>query len=623
LSNEDLKSKERIDLVVNGETAESVDVPSLESESVSTEKLAADPLSDLATESAALALVGSTFAGRFEILSVLGSGGMSTVYKAKHLLLDRFVAVKVILAGQLHPKAVRRFQQEAKTATALNHPNIATVREFGQDPSGCLYLVMDFVEGITLSDAIKETGSLSPERVEKIISQVCDGLKHAHDNGVIHRDLKPANIILSNGPDGETPKIVDFGIAKLVSEENQSNLTQTGEMFGTPNYMSPEQCLGKPVDKRSDIYSMGCVTYECVTGAPPFASESVLATLASHVSESPDFSSFKWQNNLRNAVERSLEKAPEDRWQSIDEFAQCLQEKDARPREQRKQKGNKKVGPRSFLLICVIATILSALAATAYTIYPLVNKAFFPAPWMALQRQANAEMAIGPSNYTNARVLLKRALAEADAKGAPDKDKEDIFIQLARLCVASNDEDSAVKYFETALKLNLLHAEDFNRGSIHEWLSGIYLDKKDYPKAVEEARTAVAIKDRVIGRNQHLTLTSMFKLGQALRQNGNCQEAEKVDRDILAVAQKLYPRNDNVDVANAHYQLANILTRTGTIEEAGSHYMKSVLISQALLGPDHPQTVSNRNHTLEYIQKYGHRDQKEVNDFKRALVIGD
>lgn len=191
-------------------------------------------------------LIGSLIAERLEILSLIGAGGMSTVYRAKHLLLDRIVAVKVMQVGKVDDHAVRRFQQEAKAATALNHPNIATVREFGMAESGDPYLVMDYIEGTSLSDLIKQDGALSVERTKAIMTQVCAGLQHAHSLGIVHRDLKPANVMLLKDATGsETAKIVDFGIAKILQSDGKSELTKAGEIFGTPLYMSPEQGLGK------------------------------------------------------------------------------------------------------------------------------------------------------------------------------------------------------------------------------------------------------------------------------------------------------------------------------------------------------------------------------------------
>ncbi len=201
-------------------------------------------------------LVGQTIAGRLEIISKLGEGGMAVVYKARHVMLDRIVAVKLIKPGMMQAKAAMRFQQEAKAATTLNHKNIATVREFGYDESGA-YLVMDFVDGIPLSDLIKQEGKLNSARTKKSFHRFAM-VWNTLTMRVLFIEIsnRPTLLLPAIAP-GKISKIVDFGIAKLVDEESQGNLTQTGEVFGTPNYMSPEQCLLKeaPTDDLTSILS--------------------------------------------------------------------------------------------------------------------------------------------------------------------------------------------------------------------------------------------------------------------------------------------------------------------------------------------------------------------------------
>ena len=552
---------------------------------------------------AAEALIGTTIAGRFEILSVLGSGGMSTVYKARHLLLDRVVAVKFIHGGQLHARGIQRFQQEAKTATALNHPNIAAVREFGQDEQSRPYLVMDFVEGVSLQDAIDNAGGKLPvERVERIISQVCDGLKHAHDNGVIHRDLKPANIIITRNSHGvETAKIVDFGIAKLVDEEKEANLTQTGEVFGTPNYMSPEQCLGKRADKRSDIYAMGCVTFECLTGLPPFVSESALQTLMSHVNDAPNFSTFKWPPNLHRAVQGCLEKKPEDRWQKIDEFKQCIEDPAAKPVSKRRQKS---VSVVKLIAISVAAIVLAIVAAVVVVLYPIARPIFFPNEWEALSRKAATEKSLGENNYASATSYYWKAVRSAERNNAPIEQREPIYLDFARHSSTAGNFDTAIKFFNKALEANLKHKEDFNRGSIHEWLSDIYNQRKEYKKGIEHGREAVAIKKRILGREHDYTVTSLFRLSQALEGDGRYMEAEQVSREALDIANTLYPKADSEFVPSAEFELAGVLQNRGNWDEAADHYMRATLVAKSVLGPDNSSTKYYLETTKKFLDTH-------------------
>lgn len=273
-------------------------------------------------------LVGKIIGGHYEILSLIGQGGMSVVYQARHLLLKRNVAIKLLTVGrQFDKKAIARFQTEAESAAGLQHPNICSTREFGVNEEGIPFLVMDYVEGISLGDKLFEENKLSQAKAVEIMFGLCAGLEHAHEKGVIHRDIKPANIILAKEKSGgETAKIVDFGIAKLIREdESGPNLTQTGEVFGTPRYMSPEQCLGNKVDQRADIYALGCIFYEMLSGHPPFYSDSSIQILFAHVNNQPASLSQSCGKEIQAILDRCLRKDVSQRYQSVSQLLADLQ----------------------------------------------------------------------------------------------------------------------------------------------------------------------------------------------------------------------------------------------------------------------------------------------------------
>ena len=233
-------------------------------------------------------LVGNILAERFEVLSKLGEGGMSAVYKARHMLMDKIVAIKLLFASDI--QSLKRFQLEAKLACNLNHINIVTVSDFGVSNKGQPYLVMDYLEGRSLGDCVKIDGPMQLNRALGIFTQACDALTYAHKKDVIHRDLKPSNFMLVlDDSFSELLKVVDFGIAKQINFDDPAGqgLTKTGEVFGSPLYMAPEQCLGRKLDARADIYSMGCVMYEVLTGAPPLVGVNALDTLHKHINEDP------------------------------------------------------------------------------------------------------------------------------------------------------------------------------------------------------------------------------------------------------------------------------------------------------------------------------------------------
>lgn len=265
--------------------------------------------------------LGRTIGEHYQILNRLGSGGMSVVYKARHTLLHRNMAVKFLLPdSDFDSKTLSRFQQEAKAAFSLNHPNIARVNELGVDSGSHPYIVMDFVEGPTFGDLIEKNGKLPVDRTLRLLSQACDGLQHAHSKDVVHRDIKPGNLIVTTEGKEETIKIVDFGIAKIMHEaEGTQHLTQTGEVFGSPLYMSPEQAMGKPLDCRTDVYAMGCVMYEALSGQPPFRGQNILDTLSKHINEDPE-DLKEVPVALKVIVKKAMEKNPRDRYQSMAEL---------------------------------------------------------------------------------------------------------------------------------------------------------------------------------------------------------------------------------------------------------------------------------------------------------------
>ncbi|MGD9679577.1 MAG: protein kinase [Candidatus Obscuribacterales bacterium] len=264
----------------------------------------------------------------YEVLELIGSGGMGSVYKVRDRRTDKTLALKVMrseLSGD--PIAVLRFKQEARAAADLTHANLVPVFGDGQLASGTPYIVMDYIDGRNLAAVIAEQGAIEPKRALDICMQVCEVMDYAHKKGVIHRDLKPSNIMLTATESGaDLVHLVDFGIAKLLHDRGEtfSTITRTGEIFGSPIYMSPEQCQGEDLDERSDVYSFGCVMYEVLTGRAPFNSKNPLTTMLDHLqSPPPEFSTvnqtIKLPASLETLVMRCLEKSRQGRYQGFDE----------------------------------------------------------------------------------------------------------------------------------------------------------------------------------------------------------------------------------------------------------------------------------------------------------------
>jgi serine/threonine-protein kinase len=266
-----------------------------------------------------------TYGGRYTILEPVGAGGMAEVYRGRDQLLGREVAVKVLSERFAQDHAfVERFRREAQSAANLNHPNIVSLYDYGSD-GDAYYIVMEFIEGRSLADALKEEGRVLPERAAEIAADVAKALGRAHGQGIVHRDIKPGNIMLTSS--GQT-KVTDFGIARALGGDGEQTMTQTGMVIGTAAYLSPEQAQGNPVDARSDIYSIGIVLYEMLAGNAPFAGDTPLSIAYKHVREDPPpltTAALEVPPALASIAMKALAKNPENRYASAQEMQEDLE----------------------------------------------------------------------------------------------------------------------------------------------------------------------------------------------------------------------------------------------------------------------------------------------------------
>ena len=265
--------------------------------------------------------IGQIIKERYEITQLLGEGGMSYVYKATDKQLQRTVAIKTLKPNYVEQeKFVERFKREAQTAANLNHPNIVQIFDWGigDEP----FFVMEYIEGNTLTSIIANKKIVSMNDILFIGAQVASGLQAAHSQGLVHRDIKPGNIMIT--PQGKV-KVTDFGIVSLQNEE--SDITKTGSILGTASYISPEQAQGKPVSKESDLYSLGTVLYELITGRPPFEGDTPIATATKHITDKPEkLSTFRGNipKGVENAVLKLLHKYPKDRFKNAEDLRAIL-----------------------------------------------------------------------------------------------------------------------------------------------------------------------------------------------------------------------------------------------------------------------------------------------------------
>jgi serine/threonine protein kinase len=377
--------------------------------------------------------VGDTFADQYEIVSVIATGGMGIVYEALHIALNQKVAIKMMQTERLDDARVKRFRKEAESLTALEHPNIIHVRDYGLTENGQPYMVLDFVQGMSLSEIIHKRGPLPVEFALDIFTQIASALAHAHERGVLHRDLKPGNIMICETP-GQPPtaKLIDFGIAKDLNSGPERGLTATGEVLGSPAYMSPEQTSGSKIDQGTDIYSLGCVMFEALTGTPPFQGATAIDIIFQQInSEAPllkERSRSGFPQGLEEVVAQALQKDPQKRQHSMTELYDQLTEVIVR---QKKTNTTAAPGdlrnPNSSL-----AKALLACCAILVTIIVAMNT------YLILQKQ----------KQENESLQLRSAMDQAtkddiarNAKNASDLSANSIARELIRTGLAGGDRE--------------------------------------------------------------------------------------------------------------------------------------------------------------------------------------
>jgi eukaryotic-like serine/threonine-protein kinase len=270
---------------------------------------------------------------RYRILRKIGEGGMGAVYLAEHALIEKRIALKILFQDLTRrPDLVARFLQEAKSASRIGQENVIDISDFGQTPDGLVYIAMEFLDGQDLGGLLKTERSMSWLRARPILMQIAKALRAAHGHGIIHRDMKPENVyLIAREGRADFVKVLDFGIAKVVSadEADGPRLTQTGMIFGTPEYMSPEQAQGHPPDHRLDVYAVGCIMYQMLTGSVPFTADSFMGILTKHLVEAPvplrqRRPDLQIPADVEAICMRALEKDREKRWPDMDAFYRAL-----------------------------------------------------------------------------------------------------------------------------------------------------------------------------------------------------------------------------------------------------------------------------------------------------------
>ncbi|MBX9722783.1 MAG: serine/threonine protein kinase, partial [Candidatus Obscuribacterales bacterium] len=384
-------------------------------------------------------LIGKTIADKYLIESFLGKGGMSIVYKAKQMPIDKVVALKMLMAHLSRDEAsVLRFLHEAKATAKLAHPNVVNVFDFGlTDDDQQPYLVMDFLEGKTLAQTLKSRKRIPHKEALPIFLEICDGLAAAHEQGIVHRDMKPSNILLQDVPGGKRVRLVDFGIAKMIDVEGQ-HITKTGELFGSPLYMSPEQCDGRKLDTRSDIYSLGIVFYETLSGELPLAGKTTLETMALQMQAIPKSLQKIAEDAeiplaLENIIFKMMEKDRDKRYASVLEIRKELAQIASGDKQDFSGKitfVNREISrKRNLIKTALLSSVaLCILGILGYLAYPRACSA------LAEQQYSKGLVELKQNKHLEAEPLLKAAadLSRRAADNAAESRSLAALIQVYR-----------------------------------------------------------------------------------------------------------------------------------------------------------------------------------------------
>jgi tetratricopeptide (TPR) repeat protein len=503
--------------------------------------------------------------------------------------------MKVLLdGGDLDRTAVARFDAEAKAASGLHHPNLAGIHDYGVTDNGAPYVVMDFVDGVPLSQRLLK-GPLPQDEALKLFIQICTGLEFAHAKNIVHRDIKPSNIMISAEGQNAEVRIVDFGIAKELRPAGTNNpaLTQTGEVIGSPQYMSPEQCTGSLIDARTDIYSLGCTMFESLTGKPPFTADNVIQVIFKQVNERPALfktiaPGIKISSSLERIVMQALEKEPENRYQTASDIKRDLElvAEGKNPVKEVSTARRTVRGAAKFTKILVGLSLVAAVTIGAVML--AFNDQWNPAvPWVAKYQAAKQQMSVG--NRSEAEVYYKQALELAPKGQADSGNIENILLELSRVQGDTNQHEQAIASLTKALALSTARPEgSVSTAHIQDQLAQEYLDTRQYEAAEKAARIAVDLKTKVYGVNNWFTGHSVSRLTIALRHLRRYDQAEKYARQLVEIETHLFPKQDNVELADAYRTLGNALTDQGKKAEALTNLRKALTIQIKLNGPGHP-----------------------------------
>lgn len=494
--------------------------------------------------------VGSLIDEKYRVLSLLGSGGLGTVYKAEHAELSRIVAVKILrVDGLLSTDSKSRFEREARILASLKNQNIVSVYSFGLLDESHPYMVMECLEGTTLADELNKSGSMPWRRAVKIAMQICSAVQFAHQQGIIHRDLKPQNVILLQQSEADFVKVLDFGLSRIThasGEQAPQKLTQTGTLIGSIHYMAPELCTGNKANERSDIYALACIMYEMLAGKVPFDGENPMSILHKHVNSTAEKLADTVPVELQQIIFKALQKEPNNRFNSMDELLSTLKllNSGALSINDVEVKEQKKKSKKSSLLIPV--AVLATIAIGSLSVYSLQRKSV-PEP-----------------------VSKKNAATEA-RKNASAKTEQ--LIQLSESLVKSGRIPQANTYLERAVKL-LSHAYSAEAVTPELCQKDLELVRRI---TVLSAQTKPRFVDFYHGQNKIRSSTYALSFPDTI----------KLNEYLLEIERNTGSYNESLQ---SQLELVELVLETGRVDLAKKSFEKQRLIFEKL---DMPSEIVN------------------------------
>ncbi len=542
-------------------------------------------------------MIGSILDDRYEIISQLGAGSATVVYKARHQFMNRLVAIKVLQADSNGDRdtLIRRFKREARAVSTLDHPNIVAYHDFGVLDDGRPYLVMDLVEGETLSDAIAKQGHLPAEKVSKIFRQAATALLHAHQHGIIHRDVKPDSIVLQGKPDDQDVKIVDFGVAWMDSPDAAQSyqLSSSGNITGSPSYMSPEQCLGRLADARSDVYSLGCVMYEALVGKPPFAGSSPLEIVEKQVKER-----LKPPKEINPAVQipeylqtvlfTATEKDPAKRYQSMSEFCSAIETSPKRSvAGQTKSKHLFDAVRKNSALLCLLLMLIFTPLFLLFW-----SRSGEATVLLSRMKLLYASVSGGPVDANLKEEISKLSILQEENKQLHEA------AMTAEMLVECYDREG-LRYAPAKLDAQLRVAELLEMAGKHRESQAQYCQVKDNAEAGLEkeskrpkldARAKVELLIRLLNALPHCPEPDKSQWDLALQQTiglygllSNSEQQLVYEKQLLELRRK-EAANDRAALGEACHQLAQTYAARSDKESAYSYFRQALNLEKAVPG---------------------------------------